>query len=45
MKKVERKITFKDVSIMFNKLLKEGYSVEQISEMEIDETVSDFVRC
>ncbi len=44
MKKVERALTFKDVSTMFNLLLEQGVSVEQIMGMEIDTTVSDFVR-
>ena len=43
MKKVERGITFKDVAVMFNKLLEQGVKLEDIMRMEIDLSVSDYV--
>ena len=44
MRKVEREITFKDVAAMFDMLLAQGSSVEEIMTMKVDPKVSDFVR-
>lgn len=38
MKKIEFDITFGDVALMWQKLQKEGYSVNEILEMKVCET-------
>lgn len=43
MKNIERAITFKDVAVMYEKLLAQGLKVEDIMRMEIDLKVSDYV--